>query len=145
MRNPMTLLRTPMDLWHAVRELPLVETVEALAQLPRALEEQMREANRLIGAAQEHLSFISEATGKLVAQLETMGVAADKLAEATPAMVDMASTAKEQMELTTVQLERTNEHLAEVLRVSEPLEKVGKRVQKFLDRRGGSDADALPE
>ncbi len=135
-RAPAMLLKTPMDLWMAIRELPLVETVEALAQLPMALQQSMEKANELIEAAGGQLASLEKNADVMISQLETMIEAAQALGEVTPRIIEMVDIAKQQMELTTVQLEVTNDQLAKVIAMGEPLDKVGQRIQKFLDKRG---------
>lgn len=129
------VLKTPLDVWLQIRELPLVETAEALTKLPGALEQNIRATNELIERTGEQLAELQVAAAAMNDNIAKMVVAAESLAEATPAIAEMAALAKEQMQVTTVVLETTNENLAEVLRLSAPLEKVGERVEKLLAKR----------
>lgn len=132
---PKAMLKTPMDLWLQVRELPLVETLEALAALPQALDKNMRQTNELIESTGKQLDELKTQTVLLLEQMRLIQQTAAQLGSAAPALTEMAEIAKEQMALTTVQLERTNEQLDQVLKVAEPLDKMGQRLGKFLDRK----------
>ena len=73
----------------------------------------------------------------MMAQLEKMTAVADRLVEGTAAM---AEEARRQMALTTKQLAATNRSLEHIVRLAEPLDRVGKRVverfQRVTGRRG---------
>jgi hypothetical protein len=120
----------------------LADAVRALADLPVALERTMRETNALIGESRAQLQLLREQAGKMMEQLEKMTVVADQLVDATGPMAGMADEARRQMALTTEQLSATNRNLEHIVRLAEPLDRVGKLVVERFRRvtgRGGAE------
>ncbi len=136
-------LQAPLDLIHALRE-----TLRALAELPTALERNLRETNVLIAESRGQLEVLGEQARAMTVLLEKMTAVTDGLVEGTKVIAAAAQDAQRQMVLTTEQLAATNRSLEQIVRFAEPLDRMGKRVAERLLRvtgrrgtpGGGSDA-----
>jgi hypothetical protein len=97
--------------------------LRAVAELPRALEEQIREANEVLRASQEQLMLVREQVGFMLTQLRELREVAGAL------------------RATQVELERVSEQIAQVLRDDELGER-GQRRERFggFFRRGQREA-----
>jgi hypothetical protein len=132
----LSIIKLPLELVSG-----LTEALRALADLPVALERTMRETNALIGESRAQLALLREQAAKMMAQLEKMTTVADRLVQATGPMVGMAEEARRQMALTTEQLTATNRSLEHIVRLAEPLDRVGKRVVERFRRVTGRGPD----
>jgi hypothetical protein len=130
-------LQLPLDLVRALRE-----TLHALAELPIALERNLRETNALIAESRSQLELLGEQARRMMVQLDKMATVTDGLVEGTRSIAAAAKDAQRQMVLTTEQLAATNRSLEQIVRLAEPLDRLGKRVaERFLrvtGRRGQS-------
>ena len=125
-------LRAPVELVRAV-----AEAVQALAELPTALERNLRETNGLIAEARAQLELLGEQARRMMVQLDKMAAVTDGLLEGTKAIAAAADDVRRQMELTTAQLAATNQNLGQLVRFTEPLDRVGKRVAEGFQRVTG--------
>lgn len=123
--NPLDLIRT------------LGEAVRALSELPAALERNLRETNVLITEARAQLALLGEQALRMTGQLDKMATVTDRLVESATAIASVADAAQRQMALTTDQLAATNRNLEQIVRMAEPLDQLGKRVTKGLQRVTG--------
>ena len=125
-------LRAPLELVRA-----LGEAVQALAELPTALERNLRETNGLIAESRAQLELLGEQARRMMVQLDKMATVTDGLLEGTKAIAAAAQDVRRQMELTTEQLAATNRSLEHLVRFTEPLDRVGKRVAEGFQRVTG--------
>jgi ABC-type transporter Mla subunit MlaD len=98
--------------------------VRALADLPGALREQMRQAEELMRSSQEQLAAVRQQVELLLAQMRELREVADAL------------------RATQVELERVSEQLAQILRAAEPADRRQRRGERFggFFRRGQREA-----
>jgi len=125
-------LHNPLDVIRA-----LGDAVRALSELPAALEGNLRETNVLIGEARAQLSLLGEQALRMTEQLDKIATVTDRLVEGAKAIATVAEGAQRQMALTTEQLAATNRSLDQIVRMAEPLDRVGKRVAEGLQRVTG--------
>jgi ABC-type transporter Mla subunit MlaD len=115
----------------------LGDAVQALAQLPTALERNLRETNGLIAESRAQLALLGDQARLMTVQLDKMAAVTDGLLEGTKAIAAAAQDVRRQMELTTEQLAATNRSLDHIVRLTQPLDRVGKRVAEGLQRVTG--------
>ena len=115
----------------------LGDAVQALAQLPTALERNLRETNGLIAESRAQLELLGEQARRMTAQLDNMAAVTDGLLDGTKAIAAAAQDVRRQMELTTEQLAATNRSLDHIVRLTQPLDRVGKRVAEGFQRVTG--------
>jgi ABC-type transporter Mla subunit MlaD len=98
--------------------------VRALADLPGALREQLRQAEELMRASQEQLAVVREQVDLLMAQMRELREVAGAL------------------RATQTELERVSEQLAQILRAVEPAGRAQRRGERFSGffRRGQREA-----
>jgi chromosome segregation ATPase len=125
-------LRVPLELVRA-----LTEAIQALAGLPTALERNLRETNGLIAESRAQLELLGEQARRMTVQLDKMAAVTDGLLEGTKAIAGAADDVRRQMELTTAQLAATNRSLEQLVRFTEPLDRVGKRMAESFQRVTG--------
>jgi ABC-type transporter Mla subunit MlaD len=125
-------LHNPLDVIRA-----LGDAVRALSELPAALEGNLRETNVLIAEARAQLSLLGEQALRMTEQLDKIATVTDRLVEGAKAIATVAEGAQRQMALTTEQLAATNRSLDQIVRMAEPLDRVGKRVAEGLQRVTG--------
>jgi ABC-type transporter Mla subunit MlaD len=128
----MSSLLSPFE---AVRALG--DAVRALAELPAALERNLRETNVLITESRAQLALLGEQARRMMEQLDKMATVTDRLVEGATAIATVAEGAQRQMALTTEQLVATNRSLEQIVRLAEPLDRVGKRVAERFQRVTG--------
>jgi hypothetical protein len=119
----------------------IMEAIRALGALPAALERNLRDTNALIGEARAELSLLSEQVRRMMDQLDKMVVITDRLVASTTAIAAVADGAHRQIAATGEQLAAANRSLEHLVRLAEPLDRMGKRVAEGLLRvtgRGGS-------
>jgi ABC-type transporter Mla subunit MlaD len=127
-----SVLEVPLELLGALRD-----TIRALAELPVALERNLRETNAVIAESRAQLEVLGEQARSMMAQLEKMATVTDGLVEGTRTIAAVARDAQRQMALTTEQLAATNRNLEQIVRMAEPLDRLGKRVAESLQRVTG--------
>jgi hypothetical protein len=120
-----SFVAAPFELMKAVGD-----SVRALAELPATLERSLRDTNALIAEARTQLALLSE-------QLDKMVVVTDRLVETTSAIAAVAEGAQRQMAATGEQLAAANRSLEHIVRLAEPLDRMGKRVAEGLLRVTG--------
>ena len=98
--------------------------VRALAELPAALRDQVRQAEELMRSSQEQLAVVREQVDLLLAQMRELREVAGAL------------------RATQAELERVSEQLAQVLRTAESAERTPRRGERFgaFFRRGQREA-----
>ena len=115
----------------------LGDAVRALAELPAALERNLRETNVLITESRAQLALLGEQARRMMEQLDKMATVTDRLVEGATAIATVAEGAQRQMALTTEQLVATNRSLDQIVRLAEPLDRVGKRMAEGFQRVTG--------
>jgi ABC-type transporter Mla subunit MlaD len=125
-------LHNPLDVIRA-----LGDAVRALSELPAALECNLRETNVLITEARAQLALLGEQALRMTEQLDKIATVTDRLVDGAKAIATVAEVAQRQMALTTEQLAATNRSLDQIVRMAEPLDRVGKRVAEGLQRVTG--------
>jgi len=129
---PMSALSAPFD---AIRALG--DALRALAEVPPALERNLRETNVLITESRAQLQLLGEQARRMMEQLDKMATVTDRLVEGARSIATVAEGAQHQMALTTQQLTATNRSLEQIVRLAEPLDRMGKRVAEGLQRVTG--------
>jgi ABC-type transporter Mla subunit MlaD len=127
----MSSLLAPLEVVRA-----LGDAIRALAELPAALERNLRETNVLITESRAQLALLAE-QARMMEQLDKMATVTDRLVEGASAIATVAEGAQRQMALTTEQLVATNRSLDQIVRLAEPLDRVGKRVAEQFQRVTG--------
>jgi ABC-type transporter Mla subunit MlaD len=127
-----TLLRAPLDLLRSFGD-----SIRALVEFPVTLEHTMRETNALIADARGQLGLLGEQIRRMMEQLDKMATVSDRLVEGTTSIAETTQGAQEQMMRTTEQLAATNRSLDQIVRLAEPLDRVGKKVAERLLRVTG--------
>jgi methyl-accepting chemotaxis protein len=127
-------LQTP---GHVLRAL--AESLEALGRFPATLERTMRETNALIADARAQLALLGDQIGRMMEQLDTMATVTDRLVDGARSISQVASEAQRQMAASTEQLAATNRSLEQIVRLTEPLDRLGKRLADRFSRVTGRD------
>jgi methyl-accepting chemotaxis protein len=126
------LIGAPLELLRTI-----TESVRALAELPAMLERNLRDTNLLIADARTQLALLSEQVRRMMEQLDKMVVITDRLVDGTTTIAEVAQDARRQMASTSDQLATTNRTLEQIVRMAEPLDRMGKRVAEGLLRVTG--------
>ena len=133
-----SLVESPLDLLRTIGE-----SVRALAELPATLERTLRDTNALIADARTQLGALGQQVQRMMAQLDKMAQATDRLVDGATAIAAVAREAQGQMAAASDQLATTNRTLEQIVRLVEPLDRMGKRVadglMRVTGRRGASD------
>ncbi len=132
-----TFLTLPLDLARA-----LAESAQALAALPATLERTLRDTNLLIDEAREQLVTLSAQVGRMTEQLDKMVAITDGLVDGARSIAAVAGEAERQIGSTGQHLAATNRTLEQIVRLAEPLDRLGKRLGDGLQRltgRGGGE------
>ena len=128
----MSILSAPFELIGS-----LAESARALADIPVTLERSLRETNALIGEARAQLALLGDQVQVMMAQLERMGTVTDRLVQATTSITTAAQDAQRQMAMAGEQLAATNRTLEQIVRLAEPLDRLGKRLAERFTRVTG--------
>jgi ABC-type transporter Mla subunit MlaD len=133
-----SLVESPLELLRTIGE-----SVRALAELPATLERTLRDTNALIADARTQLGAVGEQVQRMMAQLDKMAEATDRLVDGATAIAAVAREAQGQMAAASDQLATTNRTLEQIVRLVEPLDRMGKRVadglMRVTGRRSASD------
>lgn len=125
----LALLEAPLELVRTLRE-----SARALADIPVALERNLRQTNALIDEARVQLGLLGDQVRGMMEQLEKMNTVTDRLVEGTRSITIAAHDAQQQMAQTGEQLAATNRTLEQIVRLAEPLDRIGKRLAGGLLR-----------
>ena len=128
----MASLATPLELLRS-----LAESIRALTELPVTLERNLRDTNTLIGEARTQLAVLGTHVSRMMEQLDKMATVTDRLVEGTKSIAAAAQDTQQQMVLTSAQLAAANRSLEQIVRLAEPLDRMGKRVAEGLQRVTG--------
>jgi methyl-accepting chemotaxis protein len=115
----------------------LADSVRALAGLPVTLEQTMRETNALVRDARTQLALLAGQIERMMEQLDKMATVTDRLVDGARAISSIADGARAQMAASTEQLAATNRSLEHIVRLTEPLDRLGKRVADRIARVTG--------
>jgi ABC-type transporter Mla subunit MlaD len=133
-----SLIESPLEILRSA-----ADSVRALAELPVTLERTLRDTNALIADARTQLAGLGEQAQRMMAQLDRMAEATDRLVDGATAIARVAREAQQQVAAANDQLVATNRALDQIVRLAEPLDRMGKRVTDGLlrvtGRRGGTD------
>jgi ABC-type transporter Mla subunit MlaD len=127
-----SLVESPLELLRTIGE-----SVRALAELPATLERTLRDTNALIADARTQLAGLGEQVQRMMDQLDKMAVATDRLVDGATSIAGVARDAQRQMAAASDQLAATNRTLEQIVRLAEPLDRMGKRVAEGLMRVTG--------
>ncbi len=129
---------SPLELLWAVGR-----SLRAIAELPATLERTLRDTNALIADARTRLGDVGVQIERMMSQLDKMAEATDRLVEGATAIAGVAHDAQRQMAAASDQLASTNRTLEHIVRLVEPLDRMGKRVadglMRVTGRRGAPD------
>jgi predicted nuclease with TOPRIM domain len=128
----MSALLAPFELVRA-----LGDAVRAITELPTALERNLRETNVLIVESRAQLALLAEQARRMMEQLDKMATVTDRLVESATAIARVAESAQRQIALTTDSLVATNRSLAQIVRMAEPLDRVGRQLAERFQRVTG--------
>jgi methyl-accepting chemotaxis protein len=126
------LVSTPLDLARA-----LAESARALAALPATLERTLRDTNLLIDEARQQLVTLSAQVVRMTEQLDKMVAITDGLVDGARSIAAVAGEAERQIGATGQYLAATNRTLEQIVRLAEPLDRLGKRLGDGLQRLTG--------
>jgi methyl-accepting chemotaxis protein len=130
------LVSTPLDVARA-----LAESAQALAALPATLERTLRDTNLLIDEARQQLVTLSAQVERMTEQLDKMVAITDGLVDGARSIAAVAGEAERQIGSTGQYLAATNRTLEQIVRLAEPLDRLGKRLgdglQRLTGRSGG--------
>ncbi len=127
-----SLFTTPLEIARS-----LADSARALAELPVTLERTLRETNALIADARAQLTLLGDQVKRMMEQLEKMGTLTDRLVDGVGAITGAAQDAQRQIAATAEQLGATNRTLEQIVRMAEPLDRMGKRLATGLLRVSG--------
>ena len=120
----------------------LGRSARALAELPVALEQSLRETNALIAETRTHLTLLANQVERMMEQLDKMATVADRLVDGTKAIAENANDAKLQMASTSEQIAAANRSLEQIVRLTEPIDRMSKKVvDRLLRVTGGRSSD----
>jgi hypothetical protein len=108
-----------------------LHALRGLADLPAAMDRNMRQTNQLMRESHEQLRLMREQAGTMLAQMRAMHATAEQLRAGGAPLVEAARLAREQMVATHGELVRMNEQLARLIRLGEPIERAQRRGERF--------------
>jgi len=115
----------------------LGDSLRALAELPVAIERNLRDTNRLIAEARTQLALLGEQVHRMMEHLDKMATVTDRLVDGTKTIATAAQDAQHEIASTSAQLAATNRSLEQIVRLAEPLDRMGKKVAERLLRVTG--------
>ena len=127
-------------------DLPL-RVLRGLADLPAAMDRNMRQTNQLMRESHEQLALMREQADAMLAQMREMHAVAERLHAGSDPLAEAARLAREQLAATHAELVRMNEQLTRLIRLGEPIERAQRRGERFgsLFRRSQrEDAERRP-
>ncbi len=136
----MSALEAPLELVRAFGD-----AIRALAEVPAALDRNLRETNALITESRQQLQLLADQARRMMEQLDKMATVTDRLVEGAMSIAAVAEGAQRQMALTTDQLVATNRSLEQIVRLAEPLDRMTRRFSASIQRvtgRGRTPGDA---
>ena len=108
-----------------------VRVIRGLADLPGAMDRNMRQTNDLMRQSGEQLSLMHAQAEAMLAQMREMHAVAEKLQAGSDPLAQSARLAREQMAATHAELVRMNEQLSRLIRLAEPIERAQRRGERF--------------
>ena len=108
-----------------------VRVMRGLADLPGAMDRNMRQTNELMRQSGEQLRLMHAQAEAMLAQMREMHAVAEKLHAGSDPLAQSARLAREQMAATHAELVRMNEQLSRLIRLAEPIERAQKRGERF--------------
>ncbi len=108
-----------------------VRALRGLADLPAAMDRNMRQTNDLMRQSGEQLGLMHAQAQAMLAQMREMHAVAEKLHAGSDPLAQSARLAREQLAATHAELVRMNEQLARLIRLAEPIERAQARGERF--------------
>jgi hypothetical protein len=108
-----------------------VQVVRGLADLPGAMDRNMRQTNDLMRQSGEQLRLMHAQAEAMLAQMQEMHAVAEKLHLGSDPLAQSARLAREQLTATHAELVRMNEQLGRLIRLAEPIERAQRRGERF--------------
>src|SRR5207249_496340 len=131
-RQEATSLPTPLDLVRAVGG-----SLRAIVEFPATLQQTMRETTALIADARKQLALLGEQIRRMMEQLDKMAMVSDRLIEGARSIAETGQGAQHQLARTTEHLAAASRSLDQIVRLAEPLDRMGKRVADGFLRATG--------
>ncbi len=108
-----------------------LRVLRGLADLPAAMERNMRQTNDLMRQSGEQLAMMQVQAEAMLAQMVEMHAVAEKLHAGSDPLTQSARLAREQLAATHRELVRMNEQLTRLIRLAEPIERAQRRGERF--------------